>query len=248
MKKIFVVSFAVMVVVGLMITPAFSDDKLIVKDSGGTNTVFVVQDTGFTGIGTPTPTSPLSIVSPLAGNLFTISTTSPTGGAGFQFSVPTGGLWNFKATQDNGFKIRDAAHGKDALYLQSVTGNVGIGTIVPAYLLDVAGQIRVQTTVYSSSRTLKDNIIDLKSSEALEALKLFNPVKFNYKTDPATAHIGFIAEDVPNLVAQKNRDAIDPMDIVAVLTKVVQEQSKTIEALAAKIDRLEKTSTHSQEF
>jgi len=248
MKKLSVIMFAVMTFWVLVTATAFSDDKLIVKDSGGTNTVFVVQDTGFTGIGTPTPTAPLSIVSPISGNLFTIGTTAATGGAGFQFSVPSGGLWNFKATQDNGFKIRDAANSRDVFYLQYSTGRVGIGTNAPGYLLDVNGQIRVQTTVYSSSRTLKDNIADLEASEALEALKTLNPVKYNYKTDPAAAHIGFVAEDVPNLVAQKNRDAVDPMDIVGVLTKVVQEQSKTIEALAAKIDRLEKASTYNQEF
>jgi len=119
-------------------------------------------------------------------------------------------------------------------------GFVGIGTTTPGYLLDVAGQIRVQTTVYASSRTVKDNIIDLKSTEAMEALKNLNPVKFTYKTDPSVNHIGFIAEDVPNLVAQKNRDSIDPMDVVAVLTKVVKEQNRTIEGLAAKVDMLEK--------
>jgi hypothetical protein len=107
-------------------------------------------------------------------------------------------------------------------------GNVGIGTTSPQYLLDVNGQIRVQTTVYSSSRTLKDHIVDLKSGEAMAALDELNPVKFNYKNSPDVSHIGFIAEDVPDLVAQKKRDAVDPMDIVAVLTKVVQKQNKTI--------------------
>lgn len=36
--------------------------------------------------------------------------------------------------------------------------------------------------------------------------------------------MGFIAEDVPDLVATPNRKSLSPMDIVAVLTKVVQEQ------------------------
>ncbi len=224
----------------LMVVPVLGADKLIVKDSSNPpNTVFVVQDTGNTGIGTPTPTAPLSIVSPGGGNLFTIATTAPIGGAGFQFNVPSGGSWNFKATGDNGFKIRDAANSKDVLYIQPVTGRVGIGTLSPGYLLDVTGQIRVQTTVYSSSRTIKDNISDLKSSEALEALKELNPVKYNYKNDPDALHIGFIAEDVPSLVAQKNRDAIDPMDIVAVLTKVVQEQRETLDTKSRIIEKQE---------
>ena len=36
--------------------------------------------------------------------------------------------------------------------------------------------------------------------------------------------MGFIAEDVPDLVATKDRKGLSPMDIVAVLTKVLQEQ------------------------
>ncbi len=43
--------------------------------------------------------------------------------------------------------------------------------------------------------------------------------------------MGFIAEDVPELVATKDRKGLSPMDIVAVLTKVVQRQQKEIEEL-----------------
>ena len=214
--------------------------------TGGASRMTIAGN-GNVGIGTRTPTSPFSIVSPSAGNLFSMETTAPVGGAGFEFKVPTGGYWFFKATMDNGFKIRDATNLKDVVYFQYGTGNVGIGTNNPGYMLDVAGPIRVQTTVYSSSKTLKDNITDLKSSEALEALKVFNPVKFNYKTDLATRHIGFIAEDVPNLVAQKNRDAIDPMDIIAVLTKVVQEQQRTMQEQQDMVEQQQKLiSAHSE--
>jgi hypothetical protein len=59
--------------------------------------------------------------------------------------------------------------------------------------------------------------------------------------------VGFIAEDVPDLVATKDRKGLSPMDIVAVLTKVVQEQQKTAEdqkkiiaELSRKVDDLQK--------
>jgi hypothetical protein len=121
------------------------------------------------------------------------------------------------------------------------SGFVGIGTTAPAYLLDVNGQARINGVVYGSSRTLKDNIVDLKSSEALETLKGLNPVKYHYKADQGEERIGFVAEDVPDLVAKNGRTGIDPMDIVAVLTKVLQEQNRTIEALSTKVEMLEKT-------
>ena len=54
-------------------------------------------------------------------------------------------------------------------------------------------------------------------------------------------HVGFIAEDVPNLVATKDREGLSPMDIVAVLTKVVQEQQKTMEEMRKDIAELKKS-------
>jgi hypothetical protein len=53
-------------------------------------------------------------------------------------------------------------------------------------------------------------------------------VKYNYKADKADEHVGFIAEDVPDLVAAADRKGLSPMDITAVVTKVVQEQQRLI--------------------
>jgi hypothetical protein len=49
-------------------------------------------------------------------------------------------------------------------------------------------------------------------------------VTFNYKADHNEKHVGFIAEDVPDLVASPDRKTLGAMDVVSVLTKVVQEQ------------------------
>jgi hypothetical protein len=50
--------------------------------------------------------------------------------------------------------------------------------------------------------------------------------------------VGFIAEDVPALVATADRKGLSPMDVVAVLTKVVQEKSRELEAQGAQIAAL----------
>lgn len=63
---------------------------------------------------------------------------------------------------------------------------------------------------------------------------------FAYKTNPAETHAGFIAEDVPNLVATTDRAGLSSMDVVAVLTKVIQEQQRTIEDLQTRLQHLER--------
>jgi hypothetical protein len=78
----------------------------------------------------------------------------------------------------------------------------------------------------ASSLALKENITSLNSDEAAATLSSLNPVKYNYKTEKDQPHVGFIAEDVPELVAMKDRKSLSPMDIVAVLTRVLQEQQR----------------------
>ena len=95
------------------------------------------------------------------------------------------------------------------------------------------------TWTNASSREFKQDICDLDSHEAMQALKDLTPVKFTYKVDPSEHHVGFIAEDVPALVSTKDRKSLSPMDIVAVLTKVVQEQQQTINDLKARLDQIE---------
>ena len=79
-----------------------------------------------------------------------------------------------------------------------------------------------------SSRYAKENIKDLGADEAIEALDGLNPVTFNYKAEKEEQYVGFIAEDVPELVASRDRKHLTPMDVVAVLTKVVKEQQKSL--------------------
>jgi len=63
-------------------------------------------------------------------------------------------------------------------------------------------------------------------------------VAFTYKTGAGEQHIGFIAEDVPDLVATKDRKGLSPMDIVAVLTKVVKEQQGVMQKQQEMINEL----------
>jgi len=134
-------------------------------------------------------------------------------------------------------------------------GNVGIGTTDPTERLYVLGNIHATGTItQSSSRELKQDITALTSEEAFETIKGLEPVKYTYKANNRDLQIGFIAEEVPELVATFDRKSLNPMDIVAVLTKVVQEQQRIIERqnkisyeqvklindISAKLEELEK--------
>lgn len=113
------------------------------------------------------------------------------------------------------------------------TNNVGIGTTSPTYPLHMASGAHVTsggTWTDASSREYKDNIQDLTLDSAKATLDQLNPVTFVYKKEQDDQHVGFIAEDVPDLVATKDRKGLAPMDIVAVVTKVVQDQQKTIKS------------------
>ena len=72
----------------------------------------------------------------------------------------------------------------------------------------------------------------------MKTLNGLNAVIYNYKVDKAEDYVGFIAEEAPDMVATNDRKGMSPMDVVAVLTKVVQEQQKTISELKEKIDVL----------
>ena len=109
-------------------------------------------------------------------------------------------------------------------------GNVGFGR-APNYPLHMASGAHVSvggTWTDASSRDYKDNIEELSATAAINALEGLNPVTFTYKTGEDERHVGFIAEDVPELVATKDRKGMSPMDVVAVLTRVVKEQQEAI--------------------
>jgi hypothetical protein len=120
-------------------------------------------------------------------------------------------------------------------------GNVGIGTTTPTQRLHVVGNILATGSITpGSSRGFKDNIAPLTDVEASEAFWALEPVRFTYKADDSgDLQLGFIAEDVPELVAMPDRKGVGPMDLIAVLTKVVQQQQARIEALEKRLGTLE---------
>jgi hypothetical protein len=121
-------------------------------------------------------------------------------------------------------------------------GNIGFGTAQPSHPVHMASGAHVTAGgvwTNSSSRALKENIQLLSVDDALATLQALEPVRFNYRADSAEQHVGFIAEDVPEIVATNDRKGLSTMDIVAVLTRVIQAQQQQIEDLEGRLDAVE---------
>ena len=165
-------------------------------------------------------------------------------GGVFQFQRRTQGFGAFEASV-----MRIFINAPAQSFVLNANGWLGLGLGNPtAPIHSVNGAKLSLGGVWqnASSRELKENIEVLDSDAALAAFKSLEPVTFNYKVDSDETYIGFIAEDVPEIVASSDRETLSSMDIIALLTRVVQDQQVTIDDQAqlvtqqnARMDQLE---------
>ena len=161
------------------------------------------------------------------------------GASGARTDIRVGGVPSMRLHSSGGLSFGhtyyNADPGQDKVIIQN---SVGIGETNPNYPLQMGSGAHVTTGgvwTNASSRQYKENIKSLSVEDALNALDKLEPTRFNYKVDKQDETLGFIAEDVPDLVATKDRKGLSPMDIVAVLTKVVQAQQKELTELKQQI-------------
>ena len=123
------------------------------------------------------------------------------------------------------------------IFIVKNNGYVGIAKYNPGYPLQIGTGVTNGNGAYltvggvwtnTSSQKFKDNILPLETQKALETFQKLNPVTYNYKADKAEHHVGFIAEDVPDLLAEQGRKGLNAMPVTAVLTAVLKDQKKTI--------------------
>lgn len=192
---------------------------------------------GKVGIGTWSPAFPLELE--VTGTTATFAL-ERTDGSTAKISAGASAV-QFGSQSNHNVKIY-ANNTEQAVF--TTGGRFGLGVASPSYMVHLSGGAYSDGAQWlpASSIEYKENVKDLNSDEAMAALEGLNPVKFNYKINKTEEYLGFIAEYVPDLVATNNRKAVSPMDVVAVLTKVVQQQQKTISQLNDRISQLEKKS------
>lgn len=98
----------------------------------------------------------------------------------------------------------------------------------------------------ASSRELKDNIEPLSTADANAALESLSPVRYVYKNSRDDVYVGFIAEDMPELVASQDHKSLSPMDIVAVLTTVTKDHAAKMTVKDVEISALRDSLTRQE--
>ncbi len=200
------------------------------------NTLCLKSD-GYVGIGTWSPDSNLEIESTGSNNVLSVQRTDGATmklsamGASGQIGTTTAHAVNFMT--NNVKRLSIAAN----------SGYVGIGQTVPSYPLHMGSGAYCTTGgvwTNASSIAFKQDVRPLGLAPAEQVLRELQPVSFRYKAAPEEQHLGFIAEEAPELVASRDRRGMSPMDIVAVLTKVVQEQQRTIAEMERTIGEMGK--------
>lgn len=197
--------------------------------------------------GNPDATATIHAVNAALPTSMILETQSASNSASLQLKSSTS---NFIQSVATNFAIRDSINAVNPLIivpsnrnvnsLVIKNGNIGMGITNPTSPLVLASGAKCSAGgvwTNASSRQLKDDIAELPLDQAQAALAKLKPVTYKYKAEPEEQQVGFIAEDVPELVATNSRKELSPMDMVAVLTKVVQDQQKRLDEQAALLKR-----------
>jgi prepilin-type N-terminal cleavage/methylation domain-containing protein len=198
-----------------MVTGSGLNGTIMMDTVGGTSLIgtnapsngISIAPNGFVGVATTSPAARLDVVSP-DNNPATPIAKFEANNQSQGISMYWDGIGQFAATQLT-FKV-----GGNEYMRVNTGGNVGIGTNNPQSLLDVNGNINVQTVTYMSDQRLKKDITPVESP--LDKLLTLNPVTY-YWNEVAKArgmkdesqHMGLIAQDVEKVFPQAVHTAPD---------------------------------------
>jgi hypothetical protein len=211
--------------------------------------VRLTTSTDSVGIGTTSPLAELHISKYKNGAhlLMRIENTGPFSAAGVHLKTQAAGSdWLIDAHETGG-GAADGFHVHGTMgipfTIKAGTGNVGIGTTSPAYVLDVAGAAHASSFPTSSDLRLKTNVASL--ANVIPKLEQIRGVSFDWNEayqamGRATGHreIGVIAQEVeavfPELVTtwgSEGYKAVDYGRLTGVLIEAIKELHAELSAL-----------------
>ena len=123
------------------------------------------------------------------------------------------------------------------------SGNVGIWTVNPTEKLEVNGNVKAASFLYSSDERLKKDITTLSGS--LEKILNLRGIQFKWKNGDDNENIGFIAQEVEKVAPQVVRSGSDGSksveygNIVPLLVEAMKEQQAQIDELKTQIKELQ---------
>jgi hypothetical protein len=175
----------------------------------------------------------------------TVKTTNPAGwgytGILFQGVGDQTAHAGLQLNGSNDLTVRNYSGGwYTNLVLKSSNGYFGFGQGManPQHLIHLNGGAYSDGTswVDATSKASSRDVSRLTLSQAREALAGLDPVTFRHRADEnGELHVGFMVEDVPELVAMQDRKGLSAMQVAAVLAKVVQDQQKRLEQQDAQV-------------
>jgi hypothetical protein len=211
-----------------------NDTAAYMQINGGTSGYTYIN--GNLGVGTSTPSALLSgterVIEISNSNLASIYLNS-TAGKRWSISSAGGGsiLWYDLTAVAERMRI-------------DTSGNVGIGTASPSYLLDVNGTARVTTLIETSALKYKTNIQPLESQ--LSKVTQLEPVTFDWIDKPNhKTNIGLIADEVekiyPEFVSKTEDGEIEGIEyskLTTVLIQSIKELKEIVDKQQAQINTL----------
>ena len=97
--------------------------------------------------------------------------------------------------------------------------------------LDASATITADAFIVRTPARLNDDVVPLSAAEAADAVQQLNPVTYVSRDAQNDRRVGFIDENLPNALGASVGEGMSPMELLALLTKVVQQQQTRIDAL-----------------
>jgi hypothetical protein len=226
-----------LIVLLFTVAAVYAADRLIIEDNTGTP-VFTVDDAGKITADFDGSNSDGDGLTTLMDLIADNEDTSKVSDVGLKLeNFKAGFRWTFRTFEPTeGFSATKLGSGGTEFLIENDTDD-----FTNVSLTMGNGAVCTQGGVWqdASSRDYKENIKDITTTEAMKTLANLKPVKYNLKKESSNdLNVGFIAEDVPELVATKSRKTLSALEIAAVLTKVVQQQQEMITKLNEEVKGL----------